>query len=110
MNKPTIIIEAYRDAFRLRGQVALVVWKESPERLEAGRIVFEPIAEGQAAEPTVVASREDLQRLADSLWEAGVRPMQAEGSVGQLAAVQGHLADMRHLAFAKCEVPRPESK
>lgn len=108
MNKPTVIIEAYRDAFRLRGQVALIVWKDSPEGQASGRLVFDPVPEGVCAEPTVVASREDLQRLADSLWEAGVRPMQAEGSVGQLAAVQGHLADMRHLAFAKCDVTRPE--
>ncbi len=103
-----ITITATRDATRLRDKIGIYVWKSGLAGFAAGRVVFDPVPEGCAAEPLIVASKEDLQALADSLWEAGVRPMQAEGSAGQLAAVQRHLADMRHLAFAKCDVPRPE--
>lgn len=41
------------------------------------------------------------QELIDSLWECGVRPSAGSGSVGQLAAVQYHLEDMRKLVFKR---------
>lgn len=37
----------------------------------------------------------DAQNLMDSLWDAGIRPAQAKGSAGQMAAVNEHLKDMR---------------
>lgn len=42
---------------------------------------------------------EQAQQLIDELWRAGVRPTDGAGSVGQLGAVQSHLADMRAIAF-----------
>lgn len=42
---------------------------------------------------------QQAQELMNSLWEAGIQPVQAKGSVGQLAAVQHHLDDMRSIAF-----------
>jgi hypothetical protein len=44
-------------------------------------------------------SEEAAQQLMEELWHAGVRPAAAAGSIGQLAAVEAHLRDMRHLAF-----------
>lgn len=107
---PTIVIQAHRDPFRSRDKIEINIWKQGPEGIWDGRMVFERAPEGTSIAPTLVASKEELQALADSLWEAGVRPMQAEGSAGQLAAVERHLADMRHLAFAKTDVPRPEAR
>jgi hypothetical protein len=37
------------------------------------------------------------QQLMDQLWDCGLRPSEGAGSVGQMAAVQAHLADMRAL-------------
>ncbi len=45
------------------------------------------------------------QRLIDELWNAGLRPAGGIGSVGQLAATERHLADMRALVF---ETPPPQ--
>jgi hypothetical protein len=43
-------------------------------------------------------SVESAQSLMNQLWECGLRPSQAAGSAGQLAAVQYHLEDMRKIA------------
>jgi hypothetical protein len=50
-------------------------------------------------------SAEAAQGLMDSLWNAGVRPAGMIASTGQLAALENHLRDMRHLAF-KGEPPK----
>ena len=44
-------------------------------------------------------TRENAQRLMDDLWECGLRPSSGAGSVGQLAATEYHLEDMRKLVF-----------
>lgn len=44
-------------------------------------------------------SQDDAQALMDELWQAGVRPANGVGSVGQLAATETHLKDMRAIAF-----------
>jgi len=53
------------------------------------------------------------QELVDQLWAAGVRPTAAAGSVGQLAAMESHLKDLRRLVFDKesyAGVPVDEEK
>ncbi len=45
--------------------------------------------------------RESAQDLMDDLYRIGIRPREAAGSIGQLAAVQAHLEDMRLLAGVK---------
>ncbi len=49
--------------------------------------------------PAAMISKENAMRLMDDLWRAGVRPSDGEGSTGQLAATQRHLADMKLIAF-----------
>lgn len=70
-------------------------------------IVFAPHAYGAYGTPFLTATRAELQRLVDTLWECGVRPMAANGSAGQLDAVHKHLADVRAIAFAKLKVTLP---
>lgn len=48
-----------------------------------------------------VFSREDLQSMANALWDAGIKPKQGHGSHGEIQAVRGHLDDMRKIAFHK---------
>lgn len=45
--------------------------------------------------------------LLDALWNCGIRPSQDAQTVGQLAAVQKHLEDMRQLAFKTLSVEKP---
>lgn len=49
--------------------------------------------------PTVYLAMSTAQQLMDQLWECGLRPTEGTGSAGALAATQGHLADMRTIAF-----------
>ena len=49
--------------------------------------------------PTMALTPEDAQQLMEDLWQCGIRPRQAAGSVGQLDAVNAHLQDMRRLVF-----------
>lgn len=64
-----------------------------------GKIVMEPHTRGTPAEPAMAINTDIAQSLMDSLWDAGIRPAGAKGSAGQLTAVQGHLSDMREIAF-----------
>jgi hypothetical protein len=47
------------------------------------------------SEPTFQLDQRSAQRLMDELWHCGVRPAKDVGSVGQLAATERHLEDMR---------------
>jgi hypothetical protein len=62
-------------------------------------ITVETRDEGGRITPAFTLEPEQAQQLMNSLWECGIRPAQAAGSAGQLAAVQHHLQDMRCLAF-----------
>jgi hypothetical protein len=68
-----------------------------------------PVKEGDnPTEPTLTMSEKQAVALMDSLWRAGVRPMQArKEDPDQLTAVKAHLQDMRAIAFAKTNVERP---
>ena len=49
--------------------------------------------------PVMDMSFDEAQSLMNELWECGVRPAGAAGSMGQLTAVNAHLQDMRKIAF-----------
>lgn len=67
--------------------------------------VMEP--EAMMYEPATHIGADACQDLMDQLWRLGFRPERGEMSVGQMQAVNAHLQDMRTLAFAKLEVPKP---
>ena len=56
--------------------------------------------------PAFRLSCEEAQALMDSLWNCGLRPVGAAGSVGQLEAVKYHLEDMRKMVFERLEYKR----
>jgi hypothetical protein len=56
---------------------------------------------GSDSAPAFYLSPEDAQLLMNSLWDCGLRPLQAAGSTGQLDAVKYHLEDMRRIVFDK---------
>lgn len=53
----------------------------------------------------------DVQQLMDELWKAGFRPStEHHGTIGQLAATEKHLNDMRAIAFHACNLTPPSSR
>jgi hypothetical protein len=79
--------------------LCLYVWDTEGERSAVALpVVFQaqpPDGRSRHLEPTIIFTAAEAQTLADSLWDAGVRPDGAKGSAGQLAAVESHLSDVR---------------
>jgi hypothetical protein len=65
--------------------------------------------EGETVQPSpaITINRESAVRLMDAFWNIGIRPSQDAQSVGQLAAIEKHLKDMRRLAFKVLKVDEP---
>ena len=61
--------------------------------------VMTEIADGAEPTPTLRLHDEEAQALMDDLWAAGIRPTEAAGSAGAMAAVQEHLKDLRRIVF-----------
>jgi hypothetical protein len=62
---------------------------------------------GEYTPPTFRLSENEAQVLIDQLWSCGLRPTEGHGTAGQLAATERHLEDLRSIAFAKLEIPKP---
>jgi len=71
----------------------------SRERYICTNLTMAPLEDGLQYNPLFRLNMEEAQRLANDLWEAGIRPVSAKGSAGQLAAVQAHLEDFRKLVL-----------
>jgi hypothetical protein len=54
---------------------------------------------GIKVEPIITLSRKVAQQLMDDLWHCGLRPTEGMGSIGEQAATEKHLEDMRKVAF-----------
>lgn len=75
----------------------IVATKHSRNEVEGQVLVTSPMR----------LDRDTAVRLLDALWNCGIRPSQDAQTVGQLAAVQKHLEDMRQIAFKKLSVEKP---
>lgn len=82
-----------------------VVAEAMPLTFRDARDANEQSAEWSA--PVAAFHRDEAQDLMDQLWSIGFRPERGEMSVGQIAATEKHLTDMRAIVFAKLEVPKP---
>jgi len=79
--------------------LAVFVTTQNGERLVAAPVALNAYSDQEIIEPLLTLSHDEAQLLMEELWQAGVRPAQAAGSVGQLGAVEKHVADMRSIAF-----------
>lgn len=75
------------------------------DELFAHNIEFKSVEVGYIPPEAFAMRNEDAQILMDDLWAAGLRPMEGSGSAGALLATQGHLLDMRKIAFHKLNIP-----
>ena len=65
----------------------------------ASEFRWEVVEEGAECPRTFGLNMVGSQILMDDLWNAGLRPTEGSGSAGSLSATQGHLEDMRKIAF-----------
>ena len=71
-------------------------------------VVLEVVEDvGIAHRPSFDVSMDAAQTLMDDLWRSGLRPTEGAGSAGALRAVEGHLADMRRIAFNSLSITAP---
>lgn len=86
--------------------IELLVVDKALNHLAFGHpITFSKVEQPNTAiQPTVAIDGQAAQRLMDELWNCGLRPSEGSGSAGQLAAVQGHLQDMRALVSKALDV------
>ncbi len=78
-----------------------VVITRQDGRVEVGKPVIFEAGQNEGSSwvpPTFRLPFDDAQALMDALWAQGIRPVEGQGSAGQLAAVQAHLNDMRAIA------------
>ena len=75
-------------------------------------LVWTPIDNGTCGriEPAVQIDPGMAQKLMEGLWACGIRPRAGQGSVGQLAATENHLDDMRALVSKQYKAELPERK
>lgn len=66
-------------------------------------IVFHKKEEGEMLSPSLVIDGDSAQQLMDDLYQCGIRPSEASGSVGQLSATERHLKDMQRIVFKDYE-------
>jgi hypothetical protein len=67
----------------------------------AEHLVMRNVEPGASRGPSLSIAPDAAQTLMDDLWHCGFRPTDGTGSVGQLAATERHLEDMRRLVFGK---------
>ncbi len=58
------------------------------------------------SEPLVTLNNIEMQSIMNSLWSAGIRPINGECSTGQIGAIKDHLNDIRKLVsrFSKAKL------
>lgn len=49
-----------------------------------------------------------VQAILDAAWAHGMRPTGISGEKGEIQRLEGHLADMRAIAFHTTKAPKPE--
>lgn len=90
----------YRNAIGLH-----LIGHKGSDNYVAQPVVMQSVDSGMYTPPMAMLDMGMAQQLMDELWNCNIRPTQGQGSAGQLAAVQSHLADMKKLAFHALKVP-----
>lgn len=87
--------EPWNDSFRL----FLGMHTDDGKVMIANNMVFTTVEQGSVipADAGIQLSGDEASRLADELWEAGVRPKGQAGTAGQIAAMQAHIDDLREI-------------
>jgi len=86
------------------GYLSVAIFSQDPDSgvRKVAKLVFEEWNDTRPVPPTfslsLTGSQQRIaQKLVNDLWELGIRATQANGSAGQLAAVNDHLVDMKQI-------------
>lgn len=106
--RPNTVAHAYYDL--PAGTIDLRFFRNQQGHGPTIRMIGKPLeyheaTSGEYNQPSVRLKPDEAQELMDSLWDAGVRPMQGAGSTGQLQAVEKHLNDFRAIVFKNMGIP-----
>lgn len=75
---------------------------------EAQPAIFHSIKEGEMWNaPMATITKDAAQNLIDELWALGYRPERGQMSIGQVAATEKHLNDMRTIVFSRMKIAKP---
>lgn len=66
--------------------------------------VLVPSEEGLILEPTFSVTRQEAQQIINGLWRSGFRPKDGSGAIAHVEAIEGHLQDMRKIAFNRLKI------
>lgn len=69
--------------------------------------IMPPPTAGHIIAPELGTQREFMQAMLDGAWEAGLRPTGYGNVAEELRASDGHLQDMRAIAFGKLGIEKP---
>lgn len=102
--KSTIEVHAERHEYGRVIALYIIDYPRSPDglpndQLFAASLNWVDQGENHIKEPSLQLSETQAQHLIDQLWACGLRPVEAAGSAGSLAATQAHLQDKRRLVF-----------
>ncbi len=90
---------AFREPYALDAIAIYISQRVGDSVAYAESITFRKVPESARLDPVLRIEPGQAQQLMDELWRAGIRPTDGAGSVGQLAATERHLEDMRKLVF-----------
>lgn len=100
MNNPSLIFQCRLSMMSFGYDLTIGAKHDNGDiQVVKGPLVLAPVAPGSCCSPTLNLATEEAVMLMDSLWSAGVRPSNGEGSVGQIGAMREHLDDMRRIVF-----------
>ena len=109
------MLKSYAQSQPWNDKIELRIWQElmyngQPQAAFAEPPIFRTLDRTQSVEfaPTLQLTYDDAQRLMNTLWDCGIRPAAGIGSVGQLAATEKHLLDMRTMAFKLMALEPPK--
>lgn len=55
--------------------------------------------------PTIRLAGDEAQQIMNELWRIGLRPKNGTGAVAHAEALEGHLKDLRTIAFHALKIP-----
>lgn len=88
----------------------LMIWEKNNETGSLSvvtNMTLEKCDGEYVSKPTATLTSAEAQELADTLWEAGIRPTQSKSSAGQHEAQEKHLNDMRSIVASSLKIKLP---
>lgn len=80
--------------------------------IDRGMMTMEFVGQSEQGPPPLLrgdAAQDVVQAILDAAWSHGMRPTGVVGERGEIARLEGHLADMRAIAFGATKIKtKPE--